>query len=100
MGVDRDNHCSLPRSRGQRSSLAVPTDLPVVPQLHPHIPHSPLYMYERPYLSVSWNPFYAVCAAHFNVDPGLEIGTTEYIYKRSSSALESHYQSRLHNGIT
>jgi hypothetical protein len=77
--VDAAIACLCQEQGGQRSSLAVPTDPPLVPRLYPHIALSPLYMFERPYLSVSWSLPNAVCAADFSVDSGPEIGTIEYI---------------------
>jgi hypothetical protein len=97
--VDAAIACLCQEQGGHHSSLVVPTVPPLAPRLYPHIPLSPLYMFERPYLSVSWNPASAVCAADFSVDPGPEIGLSD-IYKRLSTALGLHYRSLQYNGIT
>jgi hypothetical protein len=77
--VDAAIACLCQEQGGHHSSLVVPTDPPLVPRLYPHIPLSPLYMFGRPYLSVSWNPANAVCAVDFSAVPGPMIGTTDYI---------------------
>jgi hypothetical protein len=61
--VDAAIACLCQEQGGHHSSLVVPTDPPLVPRLHPHNPLSPLCKFGRPYLSVSWNPASAVCAA-------------------------------------